>query len=232
MLEHTAQGWPTVSDRYLAPTEFLDCAHPAVRAFVDKSIGDATTDIDKATRLFYAVRDGFRYDPFAIDMSREGFKASRVIENGYGWCLPKGNLLAACARAAGIPAAVGTSDVVNHLTSEKLKAKMGGVEEFIHHGYAVMYVNGQWLKAAPAFNIQMCERFGVMTTEFDGTSHAVLQEFDAQARKHMQYLRDHGVWSDFPYERVLADFKKVYPRAMWEAAEGKADAVPDGGFAA
>jgi transglutaminase-like putative cysteine protease len=130
-------------------------------------------------------------------------------------------LLAAAARAVGIPAAIGTSDVVNHLTSEKLKAKMGGVEVFVHHGYAVLYIagetegTGQWLKAAPAFNIEMCERFGVRPTEFDGTQHAILQEFDAKARKHMEYLRDHGIWSDFPYARVTEDFRNTYPQSMW-----------------
>jgi transglutaminase-like putative cysteine protease len=232
MLEHTPQGFPQVSAAYLAATPFLDHDHPLVREFALAHTDGAATPREKAVRLFYAVRDGFRYDPFTVDPSPEGFRASRVLENGYGWCLPKGNLLAAAARAVGIPAAIGTSDVVNHLTSEKLKAKMGGVEIFAHHGYAVLHLDGQWLKAAPAFNLSMCERFGVLPTEFDGTGHAILQEFDAAQRKHMEYLRDHGVWSDFPYQRVIDDFRKIYPRAMWDASAVAAADTPDGAFKA
>lgn len=39
--------------------------------------------------LYYKVRDGFRYDPFRINLSPEGMKPERVLENGYGWCDPR-----------------------------------------------------------------------------------------------------------------------------------------------
>ena len=99
------------------------------------------------------------------------------------------------------------TEFVNHLTTEKLKARMGGKTYFIDHAYAALHLDGRWVKAVPAFNIELCRRFGVRPTEFDGRSDALYQEFDAHDRRHMEYVKDHGVWSDFPYEKVAADFR-------------------------
>jgi len=51
----------------------------------------------------------------------------------------------------------------------------------------------------------------VRPTEFDGRGDAVFQEYDAFDRRHMEYVKDHGVWSDFPFARVDADFRAFYP---------------------
>jgi transglutaminase-like putative cysteine protease len=177
-------------------------------------------------KLFYAVRDGWRYDPFSITLDPDDYVASRVLARNAAYCIPKGILLAASARAVGIPAAIGLSDVVNHLTTEKLKAWMGSTY-FMHHGYAVLHLGGQWVKAAPAFNIQLCDRFHVRPTEFDGRSDAVFQEYDARDRRHMEYVKDHGCWSDFPFERVDGDFRAFYPARLFEG-EKPAERFEDG----
>ena len=65
------------------------------------------------------------------------------------------------------------------------------------------------MKAAPAFNIELCTRFGVLPTEFDGRSDAIFQPYDARDRRHMEYVKDHGCWSDFPYDKVEADFSRL-----------------------
>jgi transglutaminase-like putative cysteine protease len=132
-------------------------------------------------------------------------------------------LLAACARALGIPAALGLSDVVNHLSTPKLKEVMGDTDLFLHHGYAVLHIDGRWVKAAPAFNIELCDRFDVKPTEFDGHADAILQEFDKKDRAHMKYVRDHGIWSDLPYNRVVEEFRGYYPPVFFN--EGEADSA-------
>jgi transglutaminase-like putative cysteine protease len=166
-------------------------------------------------RLFYAVRDGWRYDPFKLRLDREAYVASSVHAAGHGYCITKAILLVAAARAAGVPAGIGLADVVNHLTTEKLKARMGGKTYFIDHAYAALHLDGRWVKAVPAFNIELCRRFGVRPTEFDGRSDALYQEFDAHDRRHMEYVKDHGVWSNFPYEKVAADFRAFYPPSTY-----------------
>ena len=220
----TPYGLPEPGDAYIGRTSFLDIDHPLVAEFAKAAVGKETDPVRKAVRLFYAVRDGFRYDPFAIWLAPEAFKASTVIEQGYGFCITKAVLLAAASRASGIPAAIGLSDVINHFTSDKLKEAMGHREVFLHHGYAVMYLDGKWIKAAPAFNIELCDRFGVPPTEFDGQNDAILQKYDAQKNLRMEYLRDHGFWSDLPFNRVKDDMDGYYPAGFNYGSAGNSDA--------
>lgn len=211
---------PVPGPDYLCETRFIDVETESVRSFAEHAIAGEKGEVGKAVRLFYAVRDSIRYDPFSMRLDPATYAASHVLAAGFAYCLPKAILLAAAARVAGIPAAIGLSDVVNHLVTEKLKARLGGKTYFMHHGYAVLFLEGAWVKAAPAFNIELCERFDVRPTEFDGRSNAILQEFDARDRRHMEYVKDHGIWSDFPYEKVATDFRAFYP----PIAFGNADA--------
>jgi transglutaminase-like putative cysteine protease len=210
----TPYGLPEPGAAYLAPTAFLDFDHGLVHAFVERVVGAETIPVRKAVRLFYAVRDEARYDPFAIRLAPEAFKASTVLRDNRAFCIPKAVLLAAAARAVGIPSAIGLSDVINHFTSDRLKRAMGGKEVFLHHGYAALYLDGKWVKAAPAFNVELCARFAVLPTEFDGASDAILQEYDAQRNLRMEYLRDHGFWSDLPFNRIKDDFEGYYPKSL------------------
>lgn len=209
---HTPPGnKPEPGPEYLQSTRFLDSDSDAVRRFAQQAAGSESSDIGRAVKLFYAVRDSIRYDPFAISLEPETYVASHVLSTKSAYCIPKAILLAAAARALGVPCAIGLSDVVNHLTTEKLKARMGGKTYFMHHGYAVLYLEGRWVKAAPAFNIELCTRFGVLPTEFDGHSDAIFQPYDAHERRHMEYVKDHGIWTDFPLDKVAADFRAFYP---------------------
>lgn len=207
-------GLPAGTDGYLGATEYFDIDHPSVRRFTQQAIGDATGERERAVRLFYAVRDQIRYDPYRVSFDPQTYRASSVIDAGYGWCVSKAGLLAACARVVGIASAVGLADVVNHLNTEKLRQRMGGCDVFYDHGYAALHVEGRWVKAVPAFNIELCERFGVHPTDFDGLHDALYQEHDTHGRLHMQYLADHGTWSDLPLSKVRDDFERHYPDTM------------------
>lgn len=195
---------------YLAPGRLIDSDHPAIRARAETVVAGAADDRERAVRLFYHVRDGWRYDPFNFRLTPQHHTASTVLGVDYGYCITKAVLLSALARAVGIPSAIGLADVTNHLTSEKLTRQMGGSTLFVDHGFSVLKIDGTWVKAAPAFNIELCDRFGVAPTEFDGTGDAILQEFDARGRRHMEYLRHHGSWSDLPFDKVERDFHEAY----------------------
>lgn len=217
VMEFFKTGYPTPGPEYLKPTYFFDFDQPIVRNFAAASTVGATSDVEKALKLYYTVRDQVRYDPYSIVLEPKAYKASTVLAQKLGFCLPKASLLVALARAVGIPTAIGMSDVRNHISTERLKRIMGSCDLFIHHGYAVMYLEGKWVKAAPAFNIELCNRFNVLPTEWDGRSHALFQPYDAAGRRHMEYVADHGVWSDFPFERVDHDFRSYYPAAVFDS---------------
>ena len=85
---------------------------------------------------------------------------------------------------------------------------------FYYHGYTELWLGGCWIKATPAFNIGLCERFGVKALEFDGREHALMHEFDTAGRRHMQYLTDHGSRDDLPYAELAAAYQKHYPRLL------------------
>ena len=84
---------------YLEPATFVDSDHPAVIEFAQRAGGEGGTDLEKAVRLYYTVRDDFRYDPYGVEMTEHGMKGSSVLERGNGFCITKGALMAAaCAR--------------------------------------------------------------------------------------------------------------------------------------
>jgi transglutaminase-like putative cysteine protease len=214
---HTPAGsWPIPGPEYLAGGRFIDSGHPAVCRFAGEVTAGARSDVEKAVALFYRVRDGWRYDPFCLRLTAEHHKASNVLSERSAYCVTKAILLSALARASGIPSALGLADVENHLSTGRLKERMGGRTLFLHHGYALLHLDGQWVRAAPVFNIELCRRFGVRPVEFDGRGDAVLQEYDARNRHHMEYRRDHGYFSDFPIERVFADLRAAYPPTLFQ----------------
>jgi transglutaminase-like putative cysteine protease len=210
---------PVPGPAYLESTRYFDCDNRAIRARAERFTQGETTDIGKAIKLFYGVRDGWRYDPFAMQLVPENFIASCTLGAKAAFCIPKAILLVALARASGIPAAIGMADVVNHLNTDKLRDRLGGKDLFIYHGYAVLFLEGQWVKAAPAFNIELCKRFGVLPTEFDGRGDAIFQEYDAFDRRHMEYVNDRGCWSEFPFEQLVRDFRAFYPASAFDDAE-------------
>lgn len=201
------------SDRfapYLRPGVFVDSDHPAVIDFARSRVEACESALEAAVRLYYAVRDEFLYDPYGIDTSVEALKASRVIEVGRGFCVPKAALLAAAARAVGIPARVGYADVRNHLTSPRLREAMG-TDLFVFHGYTELWLEGRWVKATPAFNRTLCEKAGIKPLEFDGRQDSLFHEFDVAGRRHMEYVRDRGTFADLPREQMLAAWAEHYP---------------------
>jgi len=197
-------------DSYCSPTFFIESDHPSIIAFSNRLIGDADTDIKKAVRLYYGVRDEIRYNPYDIDPDKETMRASRILEKGQGYCVAKAVLLAACLRSCGIRALLGFADVKNHLNTERLQKRMG-TDLFVWHGYTDIFLNEKWVKATPAFNLSLCQAFGVLPLEFDGTKDSIFHPLDASGNRHMEYVNDHGRFEDLPWEKILTAFKNAYP---------------------
>jgi transglutaminase-like putative cysteine protease len=199
----------------LAPAALVDSDHASVRAFAAQHAGGGS-DRERAVALYYAVRDQFRYDPYRIDLSPNGMRASTVLATGYGWCVTKAALLAAACRAAGIPARMGFADVRNHLSTQRMRDTMA-TDIFTWHGYADLWLDGHWVKATPAFNLALCERFGLHPLDFDGRDDSIYHPFDVSGQRHMEYLCDRGRYTDVPLDQLVADFRIRYPRWLQEA---------------
>ena len=215
---------PPASD-HLATTPCIDADHPAVLAFA-LAHQEGDTDRERAVSLYLAVRDGLRYDPYRVDLSVQGMKASTALANGYGWCVPKAALLAAACRAAGIPARVGYADVRNHLSTERLRKNMGS-DLFVWHGYTDIRLDDRWIKATPAFNIELCDRFGLLPLEFDGRADSIYHPFDRAGNRHMEYVAMHGTFDDVPLQQILDAFALHYPNMPLEGRAQEGDFMAD-----
>ncbi len=196
--------------KYLQPTFFLDYNTNEVGDFAASVCKGCNTPTEKAIALYYAVRDQITYDPYDLKYSRTAMKASSVIKKKSGYCVSKAVVLAAVGRHQDIPSRIGFADVTNHLSTARLREKMG-TDLFVYHGYTEMYLNENWVKATPAFNLSLCTRFNVKPLEFDGTQDSIFHECNTLGQKHMEYVRDHGHFSDLPFEKIFTAYAKTYP---------------------
>jgi transglutaminase-like putative cysteine protease len=197
---------------YLEPGWFVDSDHPAIVALADE-IGQGVPDqVERACRLYYAVRDGIRYTAYHLDLSRSALRASAVLASGASWCVPKSVLLAALCRASGIACRLGYANVCNHLATKKLLDFLG-TNIFYYHGYNEIFLNGKWVKATVAFNRTLCDKARLAPLEFDGQHDSIYHPYDLTGQRHMEYLHDYGGFADVPYEALLTKFAAEYPRA-------------------
>jgi len=206
----------------LAATPTIDCDHAEVVAFAREHAGASDDPRKQAVQLYYAVRDGVRYDPYALVLTIPGLKASRSLELGRAWCVPKAILLAAACRVLGIPARLGFADVKNHLSTERMRQTMK-TDVFYWHGYTAIELDGRWVKATPAFNIELCEKFRIKPLEFDGFEDSIYHSFDLDGHQHMEYLRFHGEFDDLPFDRMMNAFATHYAQEMYDGPVGDFD---------
>lgn len=212
-------------DPALAPTPLIDSDHPAVVAF-SRTHARGADPRERAVALYLAVRDGFRYDPYRIDLRDDGMRASAVIANGYGWCVPKAALYAAACRAAGIAARVGFADVRNHLSTARMRELLG-TDLYVWHGYTEVRLDDRWVKATPAFNIELCDRFGLQPLAFDGRADSIYHPYDRSGQRHMEYVAQRGSFDEMPLARIRADFARTYPRWIDARVAQGADFLQD-----
>jgi transglutaminase-like putative cysteine protease len=215
---------------YLLPTAIIDSDHERIIEFAKDRVEECNDPVERAVKLYYAVRDGIWYDPYTPFYLPDHYRASNVLKSGRGFCVPKASLLCALGRACGIPARVGFASVKNHLTTRQL-LEMMGTDLFVFHGYTEFYLERKWVKATPAFNIDLCKRHRVSPLDFDGRHDSLLQPFDLEKRQFMEYVADHGVFADIPVDLIVAAWKEAYGEervrswiARFEEAGGKSRA--------
>lgn len=199
--------------RTLAPDRFVDSDHPAIVAFAQQHAGGLPPR-EAAVRLAEVVRDLIRYSPWGVYTEPDDWKASTVLLRDHArgaHCIDKANLLAASARAVGIPARLHFADVRNHIGTSRLERTLG-TDLLVYHGYTELFLGGRWVAATPAFNRALCERLGVEPLTFDGVHDSVFQQFDAAGGRFMEYVTDHGASHTLPWDRMFAAWRQHYPR--------------------
>lgn len=226
---------PVATAAHLAVTPFLDHDHPVIAGRAARVVGGAGRDpVERAVALYLDVRDGLRYSPWDVQVVPEAFAASAIAARSYdqgGHCIDKALVLAACARAVGIPSRLHFANVRNHLGTEELERKLG-TDLLVFHGYAELWLHDQWVAATPAFNRSLCDKLGVAPLAFDGRSDSVFQAYDRQAGRFMEYVHDYGAFDDLPFALMLAEWRRYYPafaaQGAWPRPGGAMDTAPSG----
>ncbi|MCK5541525.1 MAG: transglutaminase domain-containing protein [Desulfobacterales bacterium] len=196
--------------KYLEPTFYIDSDSSIIKIFAKELCHNEADPVKKSIKLYYAVRDGIKYDPYSMDDSRTCMIASTVLKRKFGYCVAKAVVLIALARSQQIPARLGLADVKNHINSKRLMALME-TDVFVYHGFVELYLNKKWVKATPAFDLSLCTKANIKPLEFDGESDSIFHEFNTKGSKHMEYVKDHGHFADLPFDRIMNASKEAYP---------------------
>jgi transglutaminase-like putative cysteine protease len=194
-------------EEYLRPTDTIDCDHATIRAKASELTEGCTSPREKALRLFRYVRDEIPYSLYMISVFKEDFTASRILAWGKGYCVQKAVLLAALARASGIPARLAFARIRNHKVPTKIVA-LTGTNIFPRHGYTQFFLDETWVSVAPTFDSTLCAKIGVPVVEWDGQTDATLPPEDLQGGKYIEYVEKFGFYADLPVDWIVAETSK------------------------
>ncbi len=195
--------------KYLLPTPIIDSNHRTIIEHAMNTISGADDPIEQAVKLYYAVRDGIWYTPYCPFYLAEHYRASNVLKSGRGYCVCKASLLCALGRACGIPSRVGFANVRNHLATKELIEHLGS-DLFVYHGFTEFYLESKWIKATPAFNVELCNRHRVAPLEFNGREDSIFQPYNLEERQFMEYVADLGTYADIPVDIIVAAWEEAY----------------------
>jgi len=196
-------------EEYLRPTAIIDSDHVKVRNYAHDVVESGHDAVEKAVRLYLAVRDGIRYDPYAPFYRPEHYRASTVLERRQSFCIPKASLLCALGRACQIPSRVAFATVRNHLATKQLLDYLGS-SLFVYHGFVEFYLEGKWVSATPAFNQELCHRHRVPPLALNGREDSLFHAYNLDNQKYMEYVEYLESCSDIPVASILEAWKKTY----------------------
>jgi transglutaminase-like putative cysteine protease len=197
-------------DLYLKPTLVIDSSSEVVQKRAAWLTEKCSFQEEKAKELFYFVRDKIKSNPYLALCPFEDYRASETLGRGEGFCIQKAVVLTALARAVGIPSRLGFADIRNHLAPMEL-VKLMGTNVFYYHGYSELWLINKWVKATPAFNIEMCDKFDIKPVEFDGVRDAVFHKRNKKGQLQIEYIRYHRAFADLPFEEIMKVFRNKYP---------------------
>ncbi len=196
-------------EEYFQPTDTIDCTNEAILTKARGLTEGSATPQAKALALFHFVRDEISYNLYMISVFKEDFAASRILAWGKGYCVQKAVLLAALARAVGIPSRLAFAKIRNHKIPEKI-VKLTGDNIFPRHGYTQLFLENTWVSVAPTFDKALCKKIGVPVVEWDGRTEATLPPADLQGSPYIEYIEKFGTFADLPFDWIVeATSKKV-----------------------
>lgn len=192
----------------LASTYFIDSQNPMLRETVQDLLSDETNTRSRAEILFNYVRDAITFETLPCTNASE-LVASATLKRGSGTSVQKAVLLAALARAAGIPTALIFADLKDHTLPSSVRESLG-TDVLAFHGLVAFNIEGDWRLADPSHSPELRMRNGFWPVQFDGTDDALIRETTLTGERHAEYLHFHGIFADLPLDRMREHLAEVY----------------------
>ncbi len=79
---------------------------------------------------------------------------------------------------------------------------IGGGNLLIQHGYTEIFIGDRWVHASPAYDLDTCEKNGFVPVDFDGTKDAKDSPYNRDGKHHIEHVKDHGHFLDFPWDEI------------------------------
>ena len=174
---------------YLLSTAIIESDHEAVREFALPSCQRfLQSDGSGGQPLLCGRGTESNTTPTSSTLTIKGLKASTTLEVG--------EELGACPRPRSWRPAAGCwayrPGWVTPMSATTCRPSACGkkmkTDIFHWHGYTSIYLDGKWVKATPAFNIELCEKFHLRPLEFNGLEDSIFHSFDLEGHRHMEYL--------------------------------------------
>jgi transglutaminase-like putative cysteine protease len=229
MIHHEVIMDPEDLNIYFHPTEAIESDNNEIREVAQRLTTGLRDPVQKSVALFYFVRDEIHYSVYMISTYFEDFRASVTLERRRGYCVQKAILLAALARAVGIPSRLAFAKIRNHRVPEHV-VKQTGTNILPSHGYTQLYIHGTWISVTPAFDRSLCEKSGLPPAEFDGVHDALLSDTDLYGRPFIEYLEKYEPQPDFPFSWLRERLLPIWgERHAWlQDADSKGHVMPSG----
>lgn len=200
-------------EQCINPTDVIASGHPDIVACVHQVTAGHTLKFDRARAVFAFVRDEIRYNFTPILLERDDWHAAKTLQRGKGFCQQKAVLLAALARAAGIPSAVGFQHLRDHKLLQTRYEEALPLGIIPYHGLTYLWLGGAWWIADATLDAGLCRRRNYRLVELQRGNHARLPETDQSGAPHFDILDEFGPYPDLP---EIITKHEVEMRPAWE----------------
>jgi transglutaminase-like putative cysteine protease len=195
--------------KHLQATEYIDCKHPDIQDICQLLTQNCSSASERASRIFYYVRDNCHYNMYDISQNLKDYRASAILQTGHGWCLSKAVLLAALGRAAGLPSRLALAAIRNYRLPPEVEQYLG-FNLFFPHAYNQFYLDDNWLSCAATFDKVICEKADLPVVEFNGKENALFSPTDNQGRAYIDYAEFLGYYDDLPWKVIKENISRFY----------------------
>jgi hypothetical protein len=85
-----------------------------------------------------------------------------------------------------------------------------GTDIFAYHGFVELHLDNAWIKATPAFNLEIYKKHHIAPVDFNGKDDAIFPSHDLHNNPYVEYLTFHGSFHDLPLEQILRGWRNTY----------------------